>query len=291
MEKNREVYSNPVCEGADPFVLLHEGKYYLYSTNSKDGYRVYESRNLRDWTERGYCLKKEDVMGERMFWAPEVIYRDGRFYMVYTSEEHLGIAVSKTPTGPFRQENKGWLSERNAIDGHFFQDEDGQVYLYYVRFDGGNVIYGAKMSPDLLELDEENEVRLISAADEWETRDCLVTEGPFMLKNEGKYYLTYSANHYRCPDYAVGCAASSSPLGPFEKCKNNPILHGCGRIQGTGHHSFTYSKDGSRLICVYHCHRGDGEIHPRMTCIDPAEFIGGELVIHGPSSEEREILV
>ena len=48
-------YQNPVCEGADPFVLLYEGTYYLYSTNSADGYRVFTSDDMATWTDRGYC--------------------------------------------------------------------------------------------------------------------------------------------------------------------------------------------------------------------------------------------
>ena len=92
-----------------------------------------------------------------------------------------------------------------------------------MRFDGGNVIYGAKLH-DMLTLDEEGEQRLIAAEAEWETRDCLVAEGPFMLKHNGKYYLTYSANHFRTPDYAVGYAVADTPLGPFQKFEGNPIL-------------------------------------------------------------------
>ncbi len=166
MENYRETYCNPVCEGADPFVLLHDGKYHLYSTNARDGYEVFESDNLKDWVNRGYCLRKEEVMGEKWFWAPEVTYLNGKFYMVYSSEEHLGVAVSDSPLGPFKQETKKWLSRRNGIDGHFFVDDDGQVYLYYVRFDGGNVIYGTKMSGDMLSMDEAAEVRLIQAEED-----------------------------------------------------------------------------------------------------------------------------
>ena len=124
------------------------------------------------------------------------MHRNGKFYMIYTSDEHIGIAVADSPLGPFRQETKRFLSERNAIDGDFFTDDDGQIYLYYVRFAGGNVIYGSRIDLDTMTLDEENEVRLIAAEEEWETHMGRVAEGPFMLKHNGKYYLTYSANDY-----------------------------------------------------------------------------------------------
>ncbi len=294
-ERTHPTSTNPICEGADPFILLHEGKYYLYSTNAPDGYLVYESDDLTHWENKGYCLRKEDVMGDKWFWAPEIMYRDGKFYMIYTSEEHLGIAVSDTPTGPFRQEKKQWLSERNAIDGDFFTDDDGTTYLYYVRFDGGNVIHGARLNPDFT-LDESTECRLIAAEEDWETCDCFVAEGPFMLKHNEKYYLTYSANHFRSPDYAIGYAVSDSPLGPFIKYEGNPILHRNENVNGVGHHSFTTSRDGKQMICVYHRHNSLTEIHPRLTCIDRAEFLpsptGSEdiLVIHGPTTTPQALL-
>ena len=109
-----------------------------------------------------------------------------------------------------------------------------------------------------------------------------------MLEHNGIYYLTDSAHHFRTPDYAIGCAVADSPLGPFAKYDGNPILKKNERVVGTGHHCFTTSKDGKRLICVYHCHNSTTAIHPRMTCIDAAEFTAdGTLVIHGPTVGEQ----
>lgn len=296
MENEKKTYLNPVAEGADPFILLDAGKYYLYSTNEVNrGYRCWSSDDLVNWEDRGMALSREDVQGDGSFWAPEVLQKDGRYYMVYTADAHIGIAVSDSPLGPFRQTNRSFLSNRNAIDGDLFLDDDGQLYLYYVRFDGGNVIYGTRMNGDLSAMDEENEVCLLRAEEAWETEDGRIAEGPFMLKHNGKYYLTYSANDYRCPGYAVGYAVSDSPLGPFRKYEGNPILHKTETVHGTGHHSFTTSRNGRQLICVYHCHRSTEEVHPRMVCIDPAEFTadpaGGDdiLVIHGPTDTPAEI--
>lgn len=286
-------YINPVCEGADPFVLLHDGTYYLYATNAEDGYLVYTSEDMSAWTCRGYCLRAEDVCGDWGFWAPEVMHRDGKFYMVYVANEHLGIAVADSPLGPFRQEEKRFLNELCEIDGHFFVDEDGSVYLYFVRFDEGNVLWVARMREDLLSYDESTATFLFRATEAWELRDFSVVEGPFVLKHKGKYYLTYSANHTRCPDYAVGCALSDSPMGPFEKVGYNPILCRNEVANGPGHHSFTATRDGRELVCVYHTHGSPEAPFPRVTCVDRAEFVpdpdGGadRLVIHGPTREEQ----
>ena len=287
-------YQNPVCSGADPFVLLHNGIYYLYSTNSPDGFHVFTSADMAEWEDRGYCLRAEDVMGDRGFWAPEVMERDGKFYMVYVANDHLGIAVSESPLGPFVQAEKQWLNRCNEIDGHFFVDDDGCVYLYFVRFDHGNVLWCAKMNEELLSYDKSTATFLFRAEDAWETRDCRVVEGAFVLKHNGKYYLTYSANHTRCEDYAVGCAVAETPMGPFTKVSYNPILKKNDAFNGTGHHSFTTSKDGKELVCVYHARPGRETACPRLTCVDRAEFVanpnGGDdiLVVHGPTSTPQK---
>ena len=261
---------------------------FFLTGGDKDGFCVYESSDLQTWECKGYCLISDDVMGEKWFWAPEVIHYRGKFYMVYTSEEHGAVAVSDSPLGPFIQAEKKWLSEDKMIDGHFFLDDDGQMYLYYVRLIKGNRIYVAKMSEDLSLIDEANERLLIKAEEPWETKDCLVTEGPFVLKHNGLYYLSYSANHTRCPDYAVGYAVSENPMGPFKKYVGNPILHRNEKVVGVGHHSFAPLPEG-KFLCAYHCHASMEQFQPRKFCLDLAEFVpapdGGVdiLTIHGPT--------
>ena len=113
------------------------------------------------------------------------------------------------------------------------------------------------------------------------------------MKHNGKYYLTYSANHTRSEDYAVGYAVSDSPYGPFRKYSGNPILHKTDEVKGTGHHSFVRSLDEKELICVYHCHHSKSEFQPRMVCIDRACFEKNDngddiLVIYGPSTTSQK---
>ena len=102
-------FINPVALGADPFILKDDdGTYYLYVTGDNLGYRVYSSKNLVEWTAHGHCLVKDDVYldpeskFENLFWAPEVIKYDGKYYMAYTAQHRVGIAVSDSPLGPFK---------------------------------------------------------------------------------------------------------------------------------------------------------------------------------------------
>ena len=54
-----ETFTNPVANGADPFVLYDGGTYDLYATNDGNyGYIVYTSDDLVNWKARGYALKK-----------------------------------------------------------------------------------------------------------------------------------------------------------------------------------------------------------------------------------------
>ena len=128
-----KTYKNPIYRGADPFILTHEGKYYLYATNAaSEGYKVAQSDDLVNWEDKGFCLKKGDVKGELVysadgkwcygFWAPEVMYYKGKFYMIYTVDNHIGIAEADSPLGPFTQKEHKWIVDSKAIDGSFFVD-------------------------------------------------------------------------------------------------------------------------------------------------------------------------
>lgn len=276
--------TNPLMEGADPFILVHNHKYYLYFTKEEDGFKVYESSDLLNWVDRGYALKRgKDVVGKFGFWAPEIIYKNNLFYMIYVSEEHMAIATSTSPLGPFTKLTNTFLDNEKGIDGHLFIDDDGQIYLYFVRFDGSNIIHACKMNNDM-SMDKDSETFLLRAELPWETvTDYKVIEGPFVLKYNNKYYLSYSCNHTESPDYAIGYAVSDSPLGPFVKYEHNPILKKNENVAGVGHHSFFNRVSDSQLMCVYHRHQSVDINFPRMICLDEAYFAHDILNIKGPT--------
>lgn len=277
-------------DGGDPFLMCHDGKYYIYCTTEngrkleapnafdtacggKDGFYVYESTDLINWENKGLCLDANDVTGDRWFWAPEVSKYNGKFYMVYAANEHLAVAVADSPIGPFTQWSAGWLRSAPAIDGHLLFDNDGSVYIYFADLQHSNRIFAGKMSADLSSIQCECGEVLIAADAPWETIDCKVAEGPFVLKHNGWYYLSYSANHTRSADYAIGYAVSENPFGPFEKFTGNPILHRPGHLAGTGHHSFMRTDDPDGLVCAFHCHNdAPDNFKPRQVCLSMARF-------------------
>lgn len=282
-------FTNPVTDKslADPQVIYWEGKYYLYSTSYWRGFRVYESEDLVTWTNMGVCLEGAwDTEGGK-FWAPEVSVKDGKFYMVFSNSNDLGIAVSDSPLGPFIAPEKPLL--KSTIDGHLFFDDDGRVYLYYVSWRSTYGIYGCELDPSLTSVIEGSEKRLLTATLAWEKQGESIAEGPAMLKHNGTYYLTYSGSHYSSKDYAVGYATSDSPLGKYDKYEGSPILSRSTTVNGTGHHSFIKVQNTGELFIVYHCHRPTPEYTDRIICIDrvrfsPSKYGIDRLEVYGPTS-------
>lgn len=283
-EKCEKTYTNPVYANApDPYVLNDGGTYYLYATTDPGyGYRVSSSTDLVNWQNVGYCAIKGDIIGEGSFWAPEVYKYNGKYYMLYSTDEHLALAVADSPTGPFKKTSDSYLLDCNCIDGHLMFDDDGSIYLYMAYWgETGEEIWGCKMTADLKAM-PETFTQLTSCKDD----EGGVNEGPFMLKYNGKYYLTYSVNGYTDKNYAVKLAVSDSPLGKYEN--KGTILEKSGPLVGTGHHSFTTSPDGSELIIVYHCHYSATQVHARKLCIDRCKFTktsdGYTISVYGPTS-------
>ncbi|MBR4204576.1 MAG: glycoside hydrolase family 43 protein [Clostridia bacterium] len=272
-----KTYRNPVFgkeQAADPGVLKVDGKYYCYSTSAPIGYYVYVSDDLVNWENAGLCMGEAWGLSKSgYYWAPEVVQRsDGKFVMVASVEEHLGFAVADSPLGPFEPVPK-WTYDK-SIDGHIFLDDDGRAYLFYVSWRSGHEygIWACELNDDLTSVKPGTEKQIMTPTDPWEKTWGSVTEGPFVLKHNGLYYLTYSGSGYDGKEYAVGYATSDSPLGPYKRYEANPVLSYTSKLYGPGHHSFTVSPDGSELIIVYHVHNTTSTVHPRKICIDRARF-------------------
>src|SRR5699024_8066290 len=128
---------------ADPTIFYDDGTYYLYGTHAvKKGFEVYLSNDLKNWEKAAnLALSEKDVYGDHGFWAPQVFKYKNKYYMAYTANEHIAIAKSNSPLGPFKQEVQKPITDPNGlknIDPFIFIDTDGKKYLYYVRLQQGN---------------------------------------------------------------------------------------------------------------------------------------------------------
>jgi beta-xylosidase len=273
-------YSNPILTAgypADPHVILVDDIYYLYATTHGRGYDAFTSSDLLNWKYRGSVFRTPRGGA----WAPDVFHNnrgDGKFYLYYTDDgpnappgpldKQIGVAVSDSPLAPF--EDKKVLA-RGAIDAHLFQDDDGRYCLFYVEIVDGFKIFVQRMADPLTPQGERIEV--LRPTEPWEMVSGQVTEGPFMLKRDGTYYLMYSGTGADSPNYAIGYATSTSPLGPFAKYAGNPIARRGPGVFGPGHHCVVQGPD-RKMWMVYHQKYDEAIGYRRFTALDPIWFDG-----------------
>lgn len=243
---------------------------------------------------------------------------------------HIGVAVSDKPTGPFLDLQNEPLFQPGypVIDANVIQDDTGKYYLYYSRacykhpvesdiatwaknkglFDEieESWVYGIELSPDFRSVIGEPKLllrpplKMDDINTEWESRSITSkeinrrwTEGSFTFKHKNKYYIMYSANYYAGENYAIGYATGDSPLGPFVKSNNNPILeknaHEGGEVTGTGHNSVLFLNNSDKMLCIYHG-RTKATGNERVIFIDEMKISDeGLLTVSGPSTSSKKI--
>ncbi|CAG7650548.1 glycoside hydrolase family 43 protein [Paenibacillus allorhizosphaerae] len=299
-------YQNPLLKNApDPSILkASDGTYYAYPTGGSK-FEAYSSRDLVHWNKEGVALSgKELKWASTKFWAPEVIERDGKYYMFFSAAASdgipkLSVAVSDSPKRPFKHPSEKPLFDFGfgTIDPFIFKDDDGKIFMYFTKtlFDVGDRkeshIYVAELASDLLSVKGEPKL-LLKPEQSWEVQSGKMrwNEGSYVLKRNGTYYLMYSANCYCGKAYAVGYATSRQATGPFTKYANNPILSASYKeVSGTGHHSVTTSPDGKEWFIVYHSHidpaKGGA---PRQMNMDRMGFgPDGTLYVNGPTMTKQ----
>ncbi|HCY42635.1 MAG TPA: 1,4-beta-xylanase [Prolixibacteraceae bacterium] len=257
----------------DPFIMLWEGKYYAYGTYAEDGIAVFVSDDLVKWSSTtSLALHKSDVWDDKWFWAPEVYYLNGKFYMYYSANEHICVATSSSPLGPFKQEiQKPMIEDEKCIDNSLFIDDDGKSYLLFDRFNDGLNIWVAEMETNLIDIKPGTMKKCINVSQPWEEVWPRVNEGSFIVKRNGIYYMTYSANSYESQFYGVGVATATNITGPWTKYEGNPIFQKPGDLVGVGHSAMFTDKDG-KLRIVFHAHNSTAKIHPRHMYISTVSF-------------------
>lgn len=280
-EYNRNTDPLPIrkkVDLADPYIMLYDDLYYAYGTGANNGIEVMVSTDLKEWTKgkgraaEGLVLHKSDVYGDKWFWAPEVYHVDGKFLIYFSAEEHICVATSDSPLGPFVQTvKKPMIEGGKSIDNTLFIDDDGKKYMFFDRFDGGLNICVAELNDDCMSV-KGPVVNCIRVSQEWERVWPTVNEGCFVIKHNGTYYMTYSANSYESQFYGVGYATAPSPLGPWTKYPGNPILQNPGSLVGVGH-SAMFKDNKGLLKIVFHAHNNTKAIHPRQMYISDVTFV------------------
>lgn len=246
-------------EVPDPFIYRFNGMYYLYFTTGGKGIRAFKSYDLLEWEKvdngynsEGYVYVYSDddsdtVPKDGTPYAPEVIYRNGKFYLVSSpSGNGHYILESDSPEGPFTSitENLGL-----GIDGSFFIDKDESVYLYT----SGLNLYAMEDDMITIKKNTEGDNYKMSLA------NCKVgawNEGPYMLKRNGEYYFTYCGTHYLSKDYRVDYAYAKSGSDISKNSsydrQGTLVLSTADDFNGLGHSCTVLGPDMDSYYITYH---------------------------------------
>lgn len=274
---------NPVIPGyfADPSIVQYEGKFYMYVTADPWGgnfLACWESDDFRNWTfhKLNWPTKEactSPLSNHNMVWAPSVVEKDGAFYMYISVGSEVWCGKAAHPLGPW----ENMLGDQamipydtslfyHVIDAEAFIDDDGKAYLYWGS--GWEWINGHCFAAEL-----NNDMSSFKS-EPIEVTPSHYFEGPFMVKRNDKYYLTYSEGKTIDASYEVRYAVGDNPYGPFTEAGNSPILKTADslRVYGPGHHTLL-SFEGKDYI-VYHRHSlpfVPGEAY-RQVCINELLF-------------------
>jgi GH43 family beta-xylosidase len=275
------VMRSPVLPGlnADPNIVRFGDTFYLYPTTdgfegwSGTRFKAYSSTDLVHWKDHGVILDLgPDVSwADSRAWAPAIAEKDGKYYFYFCADANIGVAVSDSPTGPFKDALgkpllKAGQYPGQMIDPAVFTDDDGQTYLYW----GNGRAYVAPLNADMTSLDT-SKVKDITPSG--------YNEGTFVVKRKGTYYFMWSENDTRDENYRVAYATGPSPSGPWTK--HGVILEkylSLG-IKGPGHHSVVQVPNTDDWYIAYHRFAipgGDGT--HRETTIDKMEFDADGLI-------------
>ncbi len=266
-------YKNPVRSGLSPDPsLVRVGEDY-YMVNSSfihfPGLPISHSKDLVHWKTIGHVLEDPTRLNfagfdsGRGFWAPDISYYDGCFYVVVTlryNDDHVpmrrqAVFRSAQPQGPY--EGPDFLEE-DGIDPSIFTEGDRR----YMLLNRGCRIF--EVSPDLSR--RLSPTRLLYYGD-----SKRATEAPHLLKKDGFYYL-FMAEGGTGMGHHINVARSRQLMGPYEACPYNPILKQedpSALVQRAGHGKAIETPDG-RWYMLYLASR---QIEPGLSALGRETFL------------------
>lgn len=303
----REIYT------ADPSAHVFNGRIYVYPSHDIDAgipdddlgnqyamrdYRVLSMDRIGGpVTVHGVALDVNDVpWASKQMWAPDAAFKDGTYFLYFPAKDErglfrIGVATSKSPTGPFKAEPQP-MKGTYSMDPQVFTDTDGRSYMYLGGIWGGQLQKWATGSYDAgageTDLRQDDKPALMPKMARMDAgmkelaeplRDLQIVdeagkpilggdherrffEGGWMFKRDGVYYFTYSTGDTHLLAYATG----DNPYGPFRFRG-----HFLKPVQGwTTHHSVV--RIGDQWHLFYHDTQLSGKNHLRNVKTTPLTF-------------------
>lgn len=106
-----------------------------------------------------------------------------------------------------------------------------------------------------------------------------LVEGPFVWKQEGRYWLFYAANDFTDPAYGIGVAVADHPSGPYRK-RQQALLRSSKSWTAPGHPSIARGPDGTPHIFFHAFFPGTGGYNVfRALLTARLSFEGDEVTI------------
>jgi hypothetical protein len=253
---------------ADPSAHVFGGRIYVYPSHDIDAgipdddlgnqyamrdYRVLSMDSIgAPVTIGGVALDVRDVpWASKQMWAPDAAFSNGVYYLYFPArDKHLdknglgtfriGVATSRSPTGPFKAEPEP-IAGSYSMDPAVFTDTDGRSFMYFGGIWGGqlqrwkNGTFDPNGSDTDLGRDDQPALsgKVVRMNPDMKSfaetpRDAVILdergnpvlggdherrffEGSWMFKRAGTYYYTYSTGDTHFLNYATG----TSPYGPF----------------------------------------------------------------------------
>lgn len=292
--KYEDYYRNPIRRGffPDPSICRVGCDYYMVNSSFIffPCIPISHSRDLIHWEIIGHAITDpkwaglDELEGGRGFWAPDISFYKGRFYITATyrlndvppTYRRQIVVSSDKPEGPYCEPV---FIDEDGIDPSIFNDDDGRRYMLLNR--------GAR----IFELDETGTKKISDAKLLFYGDHKRAPEGPHLYKKDGYYYLL-EAEGGTGPGHRVTVSRSRELFGNYEPCPYNPIMRQQDEdaaIQRCGHGDLVDTPDG-RWYMVYLCGRmidGKYSILGRETALDPVTWTpdGWPIVnnLKGPS--------
>ncbi|MGN0780002.1 MAG: family 43 glycosylhydrolase [Aristaeellaceae bacterium] len=284
-----ESYHNPIRRGfyPDPSIVRVGEDYYMVNSTFIffPCIPISHSRDLIHWEVIGHAITNPDwahlegLEGGRGYWAPDISYCNGRYYICATLRlndtgavrRRQMVVTADKPEGPY---SEPVFFEEDGIDPSIFHDDDGRHYMLLNR--------GAR----IFEIDETATQRLSDTTLLYYGSHGRAPEGPHLLKHDGWYYL-FEAEGGTGMGHRETVARSRTLHGVYQPSPYNPVIRQWDEralIQRCGHAKPVSTPDG-RWYFVYLCGRAlDGQwtLLGRETALDPFTWTeDGWPLLHG----------